>query len=93
MVGGPGPGQDGERRGDPGRETPRQKRLHEKVQSGAQPGRRGVGHGQGGQHHQAQGGFSQRDGERWTESAFPVGVGQVYIGKTKLLSFCVQAVM
>lgn len=31
LPGGSGPGQDGERRGDPGRETPRQERLHEEV--------------------------------------------------------------
>lgn len=31
LAGGSGPGQDGERRGDPGRETPRQERLYEEV--------------------------------------------------------------
>lgn len=54
-AGGSGPGQDGERRGDPGGETPRQERLHEEVQGGTQPGRRRVDRRQGGQHHQAQG--------------------------------------
>lgn len=57
LAGGSGPGQDGERRCDPGRETPRQERLHEEVSGGPQPGRRGLDHCQGGQHHQAQGWF------------------------------------
>lgn len=57
LAGGSGPGQDGERRADPGRETPRQERLYEEVQGGPQSERRGLDHGQGGQHHQGQGGF------------------------------------
>lgn len=55
LSGGSGPGQDGERRGDPGRETPRQERLHEEVQARSQPGRGGLDHRQGERHHQAQG--------------------------------------
>lgn len=54
-AGGSGTGEDAERRDDPGREAPRQKRLHEEVPGGSQPGRGGLGHRQGGQQHQAQG--------------------------------------
>lgn len=51
----PGPGKDGDWCCDPGRETPRQKRLHEEVQGGPQSGRGGLDHHQGGQQQQAQG--------------------------------------
>lgn len=85
LTGGPGSGEDANRRDDPGRETPRQKRLHEEVPGGSQPGRGRLDRRQGGQRHQAQGGCppsstpARFPGFRQTEAAPTAANGRLVL--------------